>query len=146
MAGINKVFLIGNLGKDPIVRSLDNGTKVVTFSLATTETYKNKNGEKTDITVWHNIELWRGLAEIAEKYLRKGSTIFLEGRIRNDNWTDKDGNNRTSIKILGDNFQMLGSRRDAGNGSAPEPPAKHEERIPDEPIEPGSGQEDDLPF
>ncbi len=146
MAGINKVFLIGNLGKDPIVRSLDNGTKVVSFTLATTETYKNKNGEKTDITVWHNIELWRNLAEIAEKYLRKGSTIFLEGRIRNDNWTDKDGNNRTSIKILGDNFQMLSSRRDAGNGAPSETPSKQQEHIPDESIEPGTGQEDDLPF
>jgi single-strand DNA-binding protein len=146
MAGVNKVILIGNLGKDPIVRNLESGTKVVSFSLATTESYKNKNGEKTDITVWHNIELWRGLAEIAEKFLKKGSTIFLEGRIRNDSWTDKEGNNRTTVKIVGDNFQMLGSRKDAGApaGNGQGSPVEHTDHI--EPSEPAPAQEDDLPF
>ena len=83
MAGVNKVILIGNLGKDPEVKYLDSGVAVANFSLATTESYKNKEGERVSQTEWHNVVLWRGLAEVAEKWLKKGSSVYIEGKIRN---------------------------------------------------------------
>ena len=110
MAGVNKVILIGNLGKDPEVRYLDSGVAVANFSLATTENYRNKEGEKVSQTEWHNVVLWRGLAEIAEKYLKKGSSVYIEGRIRNRKWEDKEGNTRYNNEILADNMTMLGGR------------------------------------
>ena len=131
MAGVNKVILIGNLGKDPQVNYLDNGVAVANFSLATTENYKNKQGERVSQTEWHNIVLWRGLAEVAEKYLKKGSSVYIEGKIRTRKWEDKEGNNRYSTEILGDNMTMLGSK------SASEEKDKNNSH-PD--------LEDDLPF
>jgi single-strand DNA-binding protein len=110
MAGVNKVILVGNLGKDPEVKYLDNGVAVANFSLATTENYKNKQGERVSQTEWHNIVLWRGLAEVAEKYLKKGSSIYIEGKIKNRKWEDKDGNTRYNTEILGDNMTMLGTK------------------------------------
>ena len=92
MAGVNKVILIGNLGKDPEVRYLDSGVAVANFSLATTESYKNKEGERVSQTEWHNVVLWRGLAEVAEKWLKKGSSVYIEGKIRSRKWEDKEGN------------------------------------------------------
>ena len=112
MAGVNKVILIGNLGKDPEVRYLDNGVAVANFSLATTESYKNKEGERVSQTEWHNIVLWRGLAEIAEKFLKKGASIYFEGKIRNRKWEDKEGNTRYTTEILADNMTMLGKKED----------------------------------
>ncbi len=110
MAGVNKVILVGNLGKDPEVRYLDSGVAVANFSLATTENYKNKQGEKVSQTEWHNIVLWRGLAEIAEKWLKKGSSVYIEGKIRTNKWEDKEGNARHNTEILADNMTMLGNR------------------------------------
>ena len=110
MAGVNKVILVGNLGKDPEVRYLDNGVAVANFSLATTENYKNKEGERVSQTEWHNIVLWRGLAEVAEKWLKKGSSVYVEGKIRTRKWEDKEGNTRYSTEILGDNMTMLGGK------------------------------------
>jgi len=110
MAGVNKAILVGNLGKDPEVRYLDSGVAVANFSLATTENYRNKEGEKVSQTEWHNVVLWRGLAEIAEKYLKKGSSVYIEGRIRNRKWEDKEGNTRYNNEILADNMTMLGGR------------------------------------
>ena len=118
MAGINKVILVGNLGKDPDVRHLENGTKVASFSLATSESYKNKEGQKVDSTEWHNIVVWRNLAEIAEKYLKKGNTIYLEGKIRSRSWTDKENIKRYTTEIVADNFVMLGGKKD-NNSSEP---------------------------
>lgn len=137
MNGVNKAILIGNLGKDPEVHTLESGVKVTRFSMATTETYKNKNGEKVDQTEWHNIVLWRGLAEVAEKFLKKGNQIYLEGRIRTRAWDDKDGNKRYTTEIQGDNMTMLGGKRD---DSSPQP-SKAEEPPAPEPT-----AEDDLPF
>ena len=131
MAGVNKVILVGNLGKDPEVRYLDNGVAVANFSLATTENYKNKEGERVSQTEWHNIVLWRGLAEVAEKWLKKGSSVYVEGKIRTRKWEDKDGNTRYSTEILGDNMTMLGGK------TVSESPA---ESVPD------SGKKEDLPF
>ena len=112
MAGLNKAILVGNLGKDPETRHLDNGVVVTRFPLATTETYKNKDGNRVDQTEWHNIVLWRGLAEVADKYLRKGNSVYIEGRIRNRSWEDKDGNKRYTTEIVGDNLTMLGRKSD----------------------------------
>ena len=109
MAGVNKVILVGNLGKDPEVRYLDSGVAVANFSLATTENYKNKQGEKVSQTEWHNIVLWRGLAEVAEKWLKKGSSVYIEGKIRTNKWEDKEGNTRYNTEILADNMTMLGN-------------------------------------
>ncbi len=137
MAGVNKVILIGNLGKNPEVRYLDNGVAVANFSLATTESYKNKEGERVSQTEWHNIVLWRGLAEIAEKFLKKGSAVYIEGKIRSRKWEDKEGNTRYTTEILADNMTMLGKREDNTTQSSGTP---IEEEIPQE--EKG----DDLPF
>ena len=94
MAGVNKVILVGNLGKDPEVRHLEGGAVVAKFPLATSETYKTKEGQRVDQTEWHNVVMWRGLAESAEKYLHKGSLVYIEGKIRTRSWEDKEGNKR----------------------------------------------------
>jgi single-strand DNA-binding protein len=117
MASINKVILIGNLGKDPEVRYLDGGIAVAKFPLATSETNRDKNGNKIDQTEWHNIVLWRGLAEVAEKYLRKGATVYIEGKIKSRSWEDKEGNKRYITEIIGDNLTLLSKREDSSNGN-----------------------------
>jgi single-strand DNA-binding protein len=114
MASLNKVLLIGNLGTDPEIRTLPSGGKVASFSIATSESYKNKEGEKVENTEWHRIELWEGLAAIAEQYLKKGDTIYVEGKLKTEKYTDANGLEKTAIKIRGNNFQMLG-RRNAPN-------------------------------
>ena len=113
MAGINKVILVGNLGKDPETRYLESGVAVTSFSLATTESYKDKTGTRVNQTEWHNVVLWRGLAEVAEKYLKKGSQVYIEGKIRSRSWEDKEGNKRYTTEIIGDNMTMLGGKRDS---------------------------------
>jgi len=109
-ASLNKVILMGNLGKNPETRTLESGTVMCRFSIATTETFKNRSGEKTSHTEWHNIVLWRGLAEVASKYLNKGDKVLIEGRIRTRSWEDKEsGQMRYSTEILADQMQMMGS-------------------------------------
>jgi single-strand DNA-binding protein len=110
MAGVNKVILVGNLGKDPEVRHLEGGTAVASFTLATTEVYKDKSGQRVEQTEWHNIVVWRSLAEIAEKYLKKGMSIYLEGKLRTRSWEDKDKVKRYSTEIIADTFTMLGKK------------------------------------
>lgn len=115
MAGVNKVILVGNLGRDPEVRHLESGAVVASFPIATSETYKDRTtGERRDQTEWHNIVLWRGLAEIAEKYLHKGDQVYIEGKLRTRSW-EKDGVVRYTTEVVGDNMTMLGSRS-GGNG------------------------------
>ena len=109
---VNKVILVGNVGKDPETKYLDENTPVCKFSLATSEVYRNKDGEKIEQTEWHNIVLWRGLARVAEQYVKKGSQLYIEGRIRNRSYDDKDGIKRYITEIVGDNMQMLGRRQD----------------------------------
>ena len=116
MSSVNKVILIGNLGKDPEIRYVNENTPVATFSLATTESYKDKNGNRQDITEWHNIVVWRGLAEVAEKYLKKGKQIYLEGRIRSRSYDDKDGVKKYFTEIVGEHFVMLGRKEGEGGG------------------------------
>ncbi len=116
MAGVNKVILVGRLGKDPEVRNLENGATVANFTIATSETYKDKTtGEKKEITEWHNIVLWRGLAEIAAKYLHKGDMIYIEGKLRTRSW-EKDNVTRYTTEVVGDNMTMLSTKRDSGGG------------------------------
>ena len=123
MNGVNKVILIGNLGSDPEVRHLDNGSVVANFNIATSESYTNKNGERVTQTEWHRIELWEGLAKVAEQYLKKGQPVYIEGKIRTENWQDSDGNNRTTTRIRGMNLTLLGGRSSdqSGGGSSPQP-------------------------
>jgi single-strand DNA-binding protein len=115
MAGINKVILVGNLGKDPEVRYLEGNIAVAKFPLATSETIKDKSGNKIDQTEWHNVVLWRGLAEVAEKFLRKGSTVYIEGKIKSRSWEDKEGNKKFITEIIGDNLTLLNKREDNHN-------------------------------
>jgi single-strand DNA-binding protein len=111
MSGVNKAILIGNLGKDPEVKEV-NGTKIAKFSLATSDSYKDRDGNKIERTEWHNIVLWRTQAEFAEKYLRKGLQIYLEGRIRTRNWDDKEGNKKYITEIEGDSVIILTKKSD----------------------------------
>lgn len=104
---VNKVILVGHLGKDPEITPFDNGIKKASFSLATSETYKDREGKKVEQTEWHNVVLWRGLAEIAEKYLKKGSQVYLEGGIKTRSW-EKDGVKKYITEIVGDQMTMLG--------------------------------------
>jgi single-strand DNA-binding protein len=116
MASINRVILVGNLGKDPEIRHTEGGVTIARFPIATSETYKDKTGNKVERTEWHNIVAWRGLAEVAEKYLKKGQSVYIEGRIRSNNYQDKEGVQRYSIEIVADNMTMLGGGRGEGNG------------------------------
>jgi single-strand DNA-binding protein len=105
---VNKVILIGNLGRDPEVRRMENGGVVANFSIATTETYTDKStGERRDITDWHNIVTWGGLAEVCEKYLRKGMKVYVEGKLKTRSWTDKEGTTRYTTEVNVDNMTML---------------------------------------
>ncbi len=140
MTGVNKVILVGNLGKDPEVKYLDSGVAVANFSLATTESYKNKEGERVNQTEWHNIVLWRGLAEVAEKWLKKGSSVYIEGKIKTRKWEDKDGNTRYNTEILADNMTMLGSKStsEPATSTTSEPTTSEQQAATD--------TADDLPF
>jgi single-strand DNA-binding protein len=109
---VNKVILVGHVGQDPEVRYLDNNIPVCTIRMATSDVYKNKSGEKVTTTEWHSVVLWRGLAEIAEKYVKKGSQIYIEGKLRTRSWDDKDKNKRYSTEIVADVMQLLGKRPD----------------------------------
>jgi len=160
MAGsVNKVILIGNLGSDPEVRYLESGSAVAKFSIATTESYTNKNGERVDNTEWHRIELWEGLAKVAEKYLKKGSQVYIEGRIRTDNWTDKEGQQKSGVTIRANSLTMLGAApgsnpggdNNGNQGYAPSTaPRTNQAARAVDPVPPsmasGNNDDDDLPF
>ena len=141
MAGVNKVILVGNLGKDPEIWTFEDGTKKASFSLATTESYKDKMGNRVDQTEWHNVVLWRGLAGVAEQYLKKGSSVYVEGKIRSRSYQDKDGVTKYVTEIFGDNMTMLGGRGDGSSSgnqqqstaqAAPQSPPVSEQTEPDD--------------
>jgi single-strand DNA-binding protein len=115
---VNKVILVGRLGRDPETRYTGGGQAVANFSVATDETYKDRNGERQKRTEWHKIVVWGKQAEIAQQYLKKGSLIFIEGRIQSREWQDKEGQKRTSFEIVANNFRMLGGRGDAAAAGA----------------------------
>lgn len=141
MSGVNKVILVGNVGKDPEVRYLEGGIAVAKFPLATSETYKNKNGEKVEQTEWHNVVLWRGLAEVAEKYVKKGKQVYIEGRIKTRTYGEEN-NKKYFTEILADNMTLLGSaKRDEQSGI----PAQAVTEMPAA-VSSQSEPADDLPF
>lgn len=151
MAGINKVILVGHLGRDPEMRYTQSEVAVCSFSLATSETYRDRNsGEKVTQTEWHNIILWRGLAETAGKYLRKGSQVYIEGKLRTRKWEDQNGATRYTTEVVGDTMQML-DKRDSASAPAPST-APSSTAQPTQPAQPApevsnqASEPDDLPF
>ena len=125
MRGVNRVILIGNLGKDPDVQHLEGNIGVAKFPLATTETFKDRSGKLISQTEWHTVVLWRGLAELAQKYLHKGSLVYIEGRLRTRSWEDKDGHKKFATEIVGDNLIMLDKRSDQ-SGHVPGTPGHND--------------------
>ncbi|MBA3756564.1 MAG: single-stranded DNA-binding protein [Nitrosomonas sp.] len=123
MASVNKVILIGNLGKDPETRYMSNGEAVTNITLATTDTWKDKNGEKQEKTEWHRVTFYRKLAEIAGEYLKKGRSVYIEGRLETRKWTDKAGVERYTTDIIASDMKMLGNRSGSGSFESPD----HEE-------------------
>lgn len=118
MAGVNKVILVGNLGKDPEVRYLESGSAVANVTLATTERYKDRNGNQVENTEWHDLEMWEGLAKIAEQYLKKGNSIYVEGKIKTDSWQDEQGNKKYRTRIRVQNMTMLGGAPSSSGGNS----------------------------
>ena len=146
---VNKAILVGNVGKDPEVRHLDGGVSVARFTLATSETYKNKAGEQVKNTEWHNIVAWRQLADLAEKYIRKGNQIYVEGKITNRQYDDKEGNKRYISEIVADNIRLLGRKEDTPAAPAFNTPGRSQ--ADPMPVNPPDEQDqsvegDDLPF
>ena len=163
---LNKVMLIGNVGKDPEVRYLDQNpqnpaaqAKVATFPLATSERFTDRNGNRQENTEWHNIVAWRGNADVIERFVKKGTQLYIEGRLRTRNWTDQSGNKRYTTEVIVENFQLLGRRQDnpgaqqEGGASASQPsyqpqPAYQQPQPAPQPVQPAAQQapEDDFPF
>jgi len=149
MAGVNKVILLGNLGKDPEVRHLESGRAVANFSLATSETYKNREGEKVTHTEWHNVVLWGGLADIAGRFLKKGSQVYIEGKLTTRSYDDKDGVKKYATEVVGREMTLLGKSPEGGGETTSEPRAaeNQENGAIEKPEAPQENPElDDLPF
>ena len=147
---VNKAILVGNLGKDPELRYTPSGTAVCTFSMATTDRFKNKQGEQQERTEWHNIVVWAGLAEICGKYLTKGKQVYIEGRIQNRSYDDRDGNKRYITEIVANEMQMLSRAGDqgggGGSGGGSGRPAEPTEDYSKGSQEPPFNPDDDIPF
>ncbi|MBP5562715.1 MAG: single-stranded DNA-binding protein [Bacteroidales bacterium] len=153
MSGINKVILVGYLGKDPEIRTFENGTKKASFSLATTEYRKDKDGNRIEMTEWHNIIMWRNLAELAEKYLSKGRQIYVEGRLRTRNWDDANGVKRYITEVEANSFTFLSPKENSTptvtqvpNQTVVVAPPPQPQPVPPEPKVPEENFSDDLPF
>lgn len=144
---LNKAILIGRLGRDPEVRQMPNGEAVCNFSIATSETWKDQHGQKQERTEWHNITLYRRMAEVAGQYLKKGSLVYIEGRIQSRKYTGKDGIERTAYEIIGSEMKMLGGGNDSGQQNAQHtPPAPPSRQAPAAPAQPVDDIDDDVPF
>ena len=143
---VNKVILIGNLGKDPEIRRLENGAVVASFPIATSESFTDKNsGEKKEITDWHDIVLWRGLAEIAEKYIRKGTKIYVEGKLKKRSWQDKEGNTKYNTEVIGEELTIL-SRLEISDKTAAPYNSSGTPNLPTDMLGLSSSSDDDSPF
>ena len=144
---VNKAILIGSLGRDPEVRQMPNGEAVCNFSIATSETWKDQHGQKQERTEWHNITLYRRMAEVAGQYLKKGSQVYIEGRIQSRKYTGKDGIERTAYDIIGSEMKMLGGKAEGSSESAntAEPPAPPRRQAPAAPAQPVDDI-DEIPF
>lgn len=141
---VNKVILVGNVGKDPEVKHLENDLSFAKFPLATSERFKTKSGDRAERTEWHNVVVWRGLAKVAEDYVKKGTQLYVEGRIQNRKYQDKDGNDRYITEIVADNFQMLGRKGSDGSDQGVQNPASVKES--DAPNYVEGPADEDLPF
>jgi single-strand DNA-binding protein len=150
MASINKVILIGNLGADPELRYTNTGTAVGNFRIATNEQWTDKNGERQERTEWHQIVVWGKQAENCGKYLRKGRSVYVEGRLQTRQWEDQSGNKRYTTEVVAQTIQFLGGRGGEGGGDEPayesRGGATFAEEVPDVPVSTGSNSDDDLPF
>ncbi|WP_374166274.1 single-stranded DNA-binding protein [Arcticibacter sp. MXS-1] len=145
MSGVNKVILVGHLGKDPEVRQLEGGVTVVNFPLATTENY-SRDGRKIEQTEWHNVVMWRGLADIAARYLQKGKLVYIEGKLRTRSYEDKEGHKRYVTEVVADNFNMLGRKSDNEPAAQPQPAADTAPRVEETVGNFNQQGDDDLPF
>lgn len=149
---VNKVILIGNVGKDPEVRYFDENTPKASFSLATSESYNNKQGERVTNTEWHNIVMWRGLATVVEKYVKKGDKLFIEGKITSRSWDDENGQKRYITEVVANNMEMLtpkGGNGDPNNTQQSQPAASTPPNVSEPntaPIDTTPAEDDDLPF
>jgi single-strand DNA-binding protein len=147
---VNKVILIGNVGKDPEIRHLDSNVSVASFSLATSEVYNNKAGEKVTQTEWHNIVCWRNLANLAEKYIRKGSQVYIEGRIRSRSYDSNDGVKKTAYEIYADEVRLLDKKANSPAMATEHPAAEARKAVNEPQMTPGYSEQsntpDDLPF
>lgn len=142
MSGINKVILVGHLGKDPEIRYLEGGVSVASFPLATSETY-NKDGKKVEQTEWHNIVLWRSLADVAAKFLQKGKLVYIEGKLRTRYFEDKEGVKKYTTEVVAENFTLLGRKTDFESDGHP----RYGNKIPDgSPTFDGTATADDIQF
>jgi single-strand DNA-binding protein len=141
MSGINKVILVGHLGKDPEVRYLEGGVSVASFPLATTETF-NKDGRKVEQTEWHNIVLWRSLADVAAKFLQKGKLVYIEGKLRTRSFEDKEGVKKYTTEIVAENFTMLGRKTDFEGDTVFRPSSKAADVL----SEANGSSAEDLPY
>ncbi|HUQ97743.1 MAG TPA: single-stranded DNA-binding protein [Chitinophagaceae bacterium] len=146
MRGVNRVMLIGNLGKDPDVQFLEGNIAVAKFPLATTETFKDRSGKLVSQTEWHTVVLWRGLAELAQKYLHKGSLVYIEGRLRTRSWEDKEANRKFATEVVGDNLIMLDKRTDGGHHHNQAQPESGSEGVPPGEVPPVPDGDEDLSF
>ena len=146
MSGVNKVILVGRLGKDPEVRHLESGASVANFTMATSENYKGRTtGEKKEITEWHNVVLWRGLADVASKYLHKGDMVYIEGKLRTRSW-EKEGVTRYTTEVVGDNMTMLSPKSSGGGNPEYAPTSASPSRKSDDDYQAPDSSSDDLPF
>jgi single-strand DNA-binding protein len=145
---VNKVILVGRLGKDPETRYTSGGQQVCNFSMATDETYKDRAGERQKKTEWHKIVMWGRLAEIAQQYLKRGSLIYVEGRLQTRQWDDQAGNKRYTTEIVANVMKMLGSRGEGAPGGAPETAGRHapEPEMMEEPQAGPAISDEDIPF
>ena len=144
---VNKAILIGRLGRDPEVRHMPNGEAVCNFSVATSESWKDQSGQRQERTEWHNITLYRRIAEVAGQYLKKGSLVYIEGRIQSRKYTDKNGIERTAYEIIGSEMKMLGGGNDSGQQNTQHtPPAPPRRQAPAAPAQPVDDIDDDVPF
>jgi single-strand DNA-binding protein len=142
MAGVNRAILIGNLGRDPEIMTFDNGVKKASFPLATTESYKNREGQRVETTEWHNVVLWRGLAEVAERFLKKGNQVYIEGKIKTRSY-EQDGIKKFITEIFADNMTMLGRKDSGDSGEAQQSQQRPSSKAEEPEIE---APDDDLPF
>ncbi|WP_215844011.1 single-stranded DNA-binding protein [Acidithiobacillus montserratensis] len=146
MAGFNRITVLGNLGRDPEMRYMPDGTAIASMSLATSESYKDKNGEKHDRVEWHRISLFGKTAEIAGKYLKKGSQALVEGKLRTRKWTDKEGQERYTTEIVGDHLVLVGGRRDGAEGEGQTGSNQQHSGGGGGDMGAGDGFDDDIPF